>query len=352
MVLGPYRNTVRWKNNAQGFRNDYDVTPEPGPGVVRVMSIGDSFTAGYRLAQNETFSFLLEQYLNSKSDGSKYEVLISAVDDPTAALDYLNRSGFSFKPKLVVLGVTLGNDVAQAYVSLSPGGRYTLDDETGVIETSPSQTLGFLHGLENKLIPAACTYPSSFLDRRSITFHVLKQLWRTTRGGEGIMGWYQDKHPPKLFDPSHGLGVYLRERPGEVQESYAHLFRTLRSLKKATTANGIDLVIVIFPQRFQVQKEDWTCTVSDYRLNETCFDLNLPNRLIADFCAQNDMVCIDTTTAMIAAHKISAENLYCPHGDMHPNADGNRVMFEAIKDEVYRRLRINAAPVSNSDFGL
>ena len=46
MVLGPYGNTVHWKNNAQGFRNDYDVTPEPGPGVVRLISIGDSFTAG------------------------------------------------------------------------------------------------------------------------------------------------------------------------------------------------------------------------------------------------------------------------------------------------------------------
>lgn len=338
MVLGPYRNTVHWKNNAQGFRNDYDVTPEPGSGVVRVISIGDSFTSGYRLAQNETFSFRLEEYLNSKSDGSKYEVLISAVDDPTAALDYLNRSGFSFKPKLVLLGVTLGNDIAQAYLGLSPGGKYTLDDQTGNIITNDSQTLGFNHGLEKMFVPAECTYPASFLDRRSITYHVLKQLWRSRQNGERIMSWY-DKPTPNLFDPSNGLGVYLKEPPREVQESYAQLFRTLRALKKVTASKGVDLAVVVFPQRFQVQKEDWTFTVADYRLNEACFDLDLPNKLIADFCAENQIVCIDTTQAMVAARSISQNSLYCPQGDMHPNAEGNRVMFEAIKVELYRQLR-------------
>ena len=338
MVLGPYRNTVRWKNNAQGFRNDYDVTPEPGPEVVRVISIGDSFTAGYRLSQNETYSFLLEQYLNSKSDGTKYEVLVSAVDDPTAALDYLNRSGLSFKPKLVLLGVTLGNDIAQAYLGLSPGGRYTLDDQTGAIETNASRTLGFNHGLDKMFVPAECTYPASFLDRRSITYHVFKQLWRRRNNGERIMSWY-DKETVNLFDPSNGLGVYLKEPPREVQQSYDQLFRTLRSLKKVTASKGVDLALVVFPQRFQVQREDWTYTVADYRLNEACFDLDLPNRLIADFCAQNKILCIDTTNAMVAVHSNSQTSLYCPHGDMHPNAEGNRVMFEAIKDDVYQQLR-------------
>jgi len=340
MVLGPYRNTVRWKNNAQGFRNDYDVTPEPGRGVVRLISIGDSFTAGYRLAQNETFSFLLEQYLNTKSDGSKYEVLISAVDNPIAGLDYLSRSGLSFKPKLVLLGVTLGNDIAEAYVGLSQGGRYTLDDETGRIEINASQTLGFSHGVEKILIPAACIYPTkfSFLDRHSITYHLLKQLWRSRQNGEGIASWYEGQNP-KLFDPNHGLGGYLKEPPREVQESYDRLFRTLRGSKKVMASKGVNFAVLVFPQRFQVQKEDWTCSVADYRLNEACFDLNLPNGLIADFCAQNDIVCIDPTQAMVAAHSISHRSLYCPQGDMHPNAEGNRVIFEAIKDEVYRQLR-------------
>jgi len=342
MVLGPYRNTVRWKNNAQGFRNDYNATPEPGPGVVRVISIGDSFTAGYRLAQNETFSFLLEQYLNSKSDGSKYEVLISVVDNPTDGLAYLSNSGLSFKPKLVLLGLTLGNDIPAAYVSLAAGGKYTLDDASGRIESNASRSLGFSHGLEKMLIPGACVYPSrtAFLDRHSITYHVLKQLWASRQAGERIASWYEyDKENVKLFDPMNGLGVYLNESPREMQESYDQLFRTLRALKKVIASKGADFAVVLFPQRFQVQPDDWTRTVAEYRLNEACFDLTLPNRLISDFCLQNDIVCIDPTATMLNAHRLSAQNLYCPQGDMHMNAEGNRVLFEAIKDDVYQHLK-------------
>lgn len=339
MVLGPYGNTVHWKNNAQGFRNDYDVTQEPGPGVVRVMSVGDSFTAGYRLAQDETFSYLLERYLNTKSDGSKYEVLISAVDDPSAALHYLNSSGLSFKPKLVLLGVTLGNDIAESYVALAPDGRFKLNDETGRIEVNTSRTLGFSRGLEKMLIPAGCAgVTQSFLDRRSITFHLMKRLWRSRQNGEAIVSWY-DRQDLRLFDPVNGLGNYLKEPPREGQEAYERLFRTLRALKKVSAREGASFAVVVFPQRFQMQKEDWALTIEDYGLNEACFDLNLPNRLLADFCAQNDIVCIDPAPAIAAAHNTSSRNLYCPQGDMHLNAEGNRVLFEAIKDEVYRELR-------------
>ena len=339
MVIGSHRNTVRWKNNAQGFRNDYDVTTEPGPGVVRLMSIGDSFTAGYRLAQNETFSFLLEQDLNNRSDGNKYEVLISAVGDPTTGLDYLSSSGLSFKPKLVLFGVTIGNDISQAYVNLLPGGLYELDDKTGKIENNASRTVGFAHGLDKISIPAPCiANKASLLDRRSITYHLLKQLWRIREPGETIMSWYT-KHDPNLFDPVHGLGSYLKEPPREMQEAYHEFFRSLRALKKVIEGNGVNFAMVIFPQRFQVQKEDWTRTVVEYGLNESCFDLNLPNRLIADFCAENDLVCIDPTPTMVGAHSISRKSLYLPKGDMHMNAEGNRVVFEAIKDEVYRQLR-------------
>ena len=342
MVLGPYGNTVRWKNNAQGFRNDYDVTPQPGAGVVRVMSIGDSFTAGYRLAQDETFSYLLEQYLNTKSDGSKYEVLISAVDDPSAALHYVNSAGLSFKPNLVLLGVTIGNDIAESYVALAPDGRFKLDDETGSIEVNTSRTLGFTSGLEKMLIPSACAGVSeSFLDRRSITFHLLKRLWRSRQNGEAIVSWY-GKGSLRLFDPVNGLGMYLKEPPREGQEAYERLFRTLRALKKVIAREGASFAVVIFPQRFQVQRDDLTLTVAEYGLNESCIDLNLPNKLLADFCAQNEIVCIDPAPAIAAAHNTSSRNLYCPQGDMHLNAEGNRVLFEAIKDEVYRQLRKSA----------
>ena len=101
----------------------------------------------------------------------------------------------------MIIGLTLGNDIAGTYVSLSPSGRYTLNDETGRIEFNPSTTLGFAHGLEKMFIPSACIYPSKmpFLDRHSITYHVIKQLWRSTRAGEGIATWYAYERESELI---------------------------------------------------------------------------------------------------------------------------------------------------------
>jgi hypothetical protein len=335
MVLGAYGNHVHWKTNAQGFRNDYDVSQNPQSGVIRVMSIGDSFTAGYRLAQEETFSFQLEKFLNDKGDGNKYEVVISVANDPAEALNYMNQSGFSFKPNLVVLGITLGNDISGTYVAVGPSGKYTLDDASGQFRRNQIQTLGFAHGLEKHVIPQACIDPSFF--DHFLTYRLVRQLLRSGNGGEAIGPWYEKQYP-RQFDPNTGLGFYLREPPKEISESYEHLFRTLRAWKKVVKENNCDLVVLIFPQRFQVKNEDRLNTVAEYRLKESCFDLNIPNKLIVDFCEKNDIMFIDPTEAMRTAQTDPHKSLYCPLGDMHPNAEGNRVIFEAIKDRIYTVL--------------
>jgi hypothetical protein len=340
LVSDPYGNPVRWKNNAQGFRNDYDVTFQPSNGVVRIISLGDSFTAGYRLAQDETFSFLLEKSFNSRSDGFKYEVLISCIEEPSTGLYYLDKYGTSFRPHLVLLGITLGNDIAQTYLSLDPKGHFILDESTGSVTLNPTPTLGFNHGLESKLIPPSCVDQTrhSFADR-SVTFRLLKQLLRRRRRGESIISWYGSKQYPKLFDPVNGLGGYLKEPPKEIQDSYDRLFRILKAFKTNALKNNYRFAVVIFPQRFQVQPEDWQYTVADYGLHEACFDLDRPNKLIADFCTQHSILCIDPTAAMTEAYMRTHESLFCPQGDMHPNAHGNRILFEAVKDAVYSALR-------------
>lgn len=127
-----------WKNNLQGFRYNLDVLLEPETGTIRILSLGDSFVAGYRLGQNETFSALLEKYFNSKKDTIKYEVLISCVEEPSTGLYYLTKFGIKFKPRVVMLGITLGNDLAGSYVGLDGKGYYILDDSTAEIVRNPN----------------------------------------------------------------------------------------------------------------------------------------------------------------------------------------------------------------------
>ena len=126
-----YGGKVRWTNNAAGFRSDREFTPEPRPGVLRILSLGDSFTAGYRVGQDETFSSLQEQWINRKY--GQAEIMVAETSDPANALYYLDQFGLQLKPQIVLLGITLGNDISQTYQSLDPQGSYILTLEDGKV---------------------------------------------------------------------------------------------------------------------------------------------------------------------------------------------------------------------------
>lgn len=77
---------VRWVHNAHGFRSDRDFSQEPAPGILRILSLGDSFNAGFRVDQDETFSHLREEWINHKY--GKAEILVAEIEDPATALYY------------------------------------------------------------------------------------------------------------------------------------------------------------------------------------------------------------------------------------------------------------------------
>ena len=62
-----------------GFRGP-DRGPEKAPGVHRTMMLGDSFTAGLHVAEEDSFPARLEASLNSKSaQGARFEVINAGV---------------------------------------------------------------------------------------------------------------------------------------------------------------------------------------------------------------------------------------------------------------------------------
>lgn len=328
LVHDGYGGSVRWTNNSQGFRHDLEFDRQPASGVLRVLSLGDSFTAGYRVDQSETFSKLIENWSGNAIGPT--EVLISQIEEPAQGLKYLKKFGHAWSPHAVLLGVTLGNDIAQVYVSRHPtslGFRKGLDGQ----------------GLARYDLPGYCFKQLGLLDRvvrpilwgltRSTTSRV---LFRTT---EPIKSWYRRKEGLKLFDPINGLGMYIREPPEEINEAYQRLFRLLLEIKAFTAAHQIGFAVLIFPQRFQIQPRDWEVAVWAYQLDPDAFDLMAPNRRILAFCQQEDILCIDPTDAMRAAHRTTGQNYYLPRGDMHWNRDGHREWFRGARPALEEFLK-------------
>jgi lysophospholipase L1-like esterase len=99
-----------YRTNRFGFRGP-DVAETPLPGVVRIEVIGDSFTAGIRLSEEQAYPALLQELLNGGGNG-RYEVLNLGV--PGASLRFslkrLAELGLRLRPRTVVYGFTL-NDI-------------------------------------------------------------------------------------------------------------------------------------------------------------------------------------------------------------------------------------------------
>lgn len=322
-VQDGYGSSVRWQNNSQGFRKDRDFSQTPNPGVLRILSLGDSFTAGYRVGQEETFSRLLEVW--STVNLVPTEVLISQTEHPDAGLTYLKEYGYRWSPQVVLLGITLGNDIAQSYVSRHPS------------------TIGFRHGLENLDLPAEC-----FIQKDRFRQFYKKSLYRIQRSrlfsaifnsSIAINSWYGRKENLKLFDAQNGLGMYIKNPPPEIEQAYQRLFLILADYKEYCQKLRIILLVGIFPQRFQVQPGDWRATTVAYGLNADKFDLMLPNRRILDFCRRNDIACIDPTESMRKYHQKTQNNMYLPRGDMHWNRFGHRAWFDGARPALSAKLQ-------------
>ena len=127
----------RFVTNKRGLRDTRDFAYDKPPGVLRVLSLGDSHTQGYEVRQDATFSAVLERYLVSHS--VKAQVLNAGVSGFSTAeeLAYLVGEGYKYKPDVVVVGF-----YANDFEDNLKAGLFALDDRGRVVEKSHSHLPG------------------------------------------------------------------------------------------------------------------------------------------------------------------------------------------------------------------
>ena len=104
---------IRLITNSKGFRNAKEFSYEVPDKTFRVLFMGDSYVAGFRTDQKEMIGYRLEQYLKakSKSNFEEHEVMISCEHNPAASWYRYQEHGWKYDPDLVILGITIGNDI-------------------------------------------------------------------------------------------------------------------------------------------------------------------------------------------------------------------------------------------------
>lgn len=351
LVTNELGQPVPWVHNSLGFRRRLEVAKEPLAGTLRILMLGDSFVVGHRLAQDDTVGARLERFLNGEGGFRGAEVLIAAVEQPAKGLEHLQRFGLAFRPQVVYLGLTLGNDVAQIYFTTGERGEFRLAAEG--VEANQA----FDHAVALAAVRAQALPPEALgstpgetpwnararAERPGRLLHLLGFLERTLadrrerRRPQAILSTWGEYQAPRLFD-GNGLGLYLEPAPPEIERAYERLGQVLLAYQRLCRRHRALFVLAVHAQRFQLQAEDWRATVAAYGLDPEAFDLEAPNRRLAELCRRESLVCLDPTQAMAARHAAQHRSFFMPRGDMHWNTLGSRTYFELIRDPLLAAL--------------
>ncbi|MBI3555885.1 MAG: hypothetical protein HY074_06460 [Deltaproteobacteria bacterium] len=112
----PYTATI----NSLGYRDPERVVKKKA-GTIRILCLGEYQTFGHAVNDQQTFTYLLEKFLNAKNLGYHFEVWNAGIHASTAVMGYarLQREGLNYQPDLVFLEYGLV-DVGSLYDFYAP----------------------------------------------------------------------------------------------------------------------------------------------------------------------------------------------------------------------------------------
>jgi hypothetical protein len=324
---------VTFITNSKGFRNEEEFALEHPASTYRVMFLGDSYVDGMRTDQRRTIGYLLQESLNRSLPAGRYtrvEVMISGHNNPTNAWYYFQHHGYRYKPDLVLLGVTIGNDLAwnnyrATFVPVRDGqGRPALEKSDRPWQDE--------HKGEGLMIPE-----EGYVSDRSGAERCAKEL-KTRQSLAEKSRLFGYAVPPALypFPSAPGkvfatdfcvcLGLFYVPVMPEIEKIYADFEETLAGFDDTVVRNGSRFAVVLFPERIQLAGTDWELLRRLFLLDGARFDLEYPDRRLLAFCKQHGIASADALPWLkepARAHPWT--HLFRSRGDMHYNEAGQRV---------------------------
>lgn len=301
-----FRSTFR--TNSRGLR-DRDYPLARVPGLVRIVVLGDSFTWGYGVNDQEVFTERLEALLDS------VEVINLGVAAYGLAQEiaYLRREGFLYNPDMVILALCL-NDIPEAGSTVEqivlrrtqagPGERARGGvDPRGYLRTRSS----LYHFVS---------------DRVNTNPHLVKALIR--------LGLKSPLRGLEQLDPS--LSPALVAPPPWLQEAWEATGDALMTLKTMTAQRGIVLVVAVIPSLQSVSRRAFRQSIAYSVAREHDFDLDKPYRVLRELATGCGAVFVDPVERFRASAAAGAR-LYLPR-DMHLSAEGHLLLAKAIAEAI------------------
>ena len=307
-AVGRYLNDVPAFANSRGQRDNEVAVPKPD-GVFRIMTIGDSFTAGAGVSQDDAYPQVLERLLSTEE--GRIEVVNTGTGGwaPFQYAQYVEHYAAAFEPDLLLLGFFVGND---SYV------------ETFAIDDTLTAVLGRRVSRETGSSPFGAI--KVFLYERS---HIARLL--LTQGTNRVVDF--SRTSCDAFG-DYFLGVQRTRMANHVARPTAGQFDTLlrnvsevARIKQWADQRSIPLLVFVIPDENQINSE--LQSVMWQRLNPDDYDFGNPQALLKPLFALLAIDWFDLRPVFLSDPRC----LYM--SDSHWTAEGHALVAEVI-DEALR----------------
>jgi len=277
--------TYRWEGidveiDSYGIRGP-EISQDKGPEQFRILNLGDSVPFGWEVEFEETYGHILQQGLLLRNSERNVEVITVAIPGwtPAMAHSYLVDQGLALDPDLVVLAVTVVNDIYGSGPQVSRHGSVTdwLRDNT---HTWPVLTT------QARLLLARALDPS-FLP---------------------------------VLNPPRSAQAYFPLN--EDDPRWANLLDPILDIERACEKAGIPLLVVIFPTAMQINEDAHP---------------DLPQQMLEDLGVQLEVQVIDLMPiyrqecSRVGLDECTGlENHLFADVWMHPSARGHELAGQAL----------------------
>jgi lysophospholipase L1-like esterase len=294
---------------------------EKPPDTKRILFIGDSFTMGWGVKEEEAYPRVVESLLNGKGLPHKIETINAGFSaaGPSGYYLSLKYQGMQYEPDMVIIGFYLGNDIAaRKYID------WVQTDEDGLpdVVRSKNSYIDFRGSIRFKDAPLKYQIP---ILRNS---HLFMFLLGKIPGKN-----YFDVSSKMMTQTTEDLACIFNKDCHDLDEVKNDQKKIFLAMKAITKEKGIPLVVVFIPIEFQVNFN------AGYKAN-----LNLPllpseRRYpideFSDFFEGNGITYIDLLPPFLTSLD---QNLYFRDDD-HWNAKGHAFAAEIISKKIIEFLQ-------------
>ncbi|MBI3725577.1 SGNH/GDSL hydrolase family protein [bacterium] len=297
--------------NSLGFRDSEDFQEKKPEGETRVLFLGDSFLYAARLDERDVLPKQSERLLAART-GRRVRAINSGCPayGTNHEREILEHHGLALSPDLVVLCFFVGNDVTDV---LTTAGVWA--DEGHVLHLEKREDSRWKRAL-------AC---SKLYQRISATelYQRLahRKLAETARVRSGFVPlaqqMYEAVEATRLEQWQRGAS----DRP-PLDEGWRAIEENLRGIVETSRRARAPLVVLVIPDEIQVDASLRTRIVEALKLDLADYDLEQPQRKVAELCRALDVPCVDVLDAF--RERARSERVYLEL-DTHWNARGHEL---------------------------